>query len=623
MPDRPLTVATYAAGASLAAATLVYVFGPTFFLDSDSSTASRSTRKKGIVGLSNPANDCFINSVLQALAGLGELRTYLIREIHRRDLDGSEIILPEPETDEHGRKIDLKKVEGLLRGQVTRALKQVLDNLNERPIYRKTISANGFVVTLENVFGTRISRQQQDAQEFLQVVAERLCDEYHARRKNKSKPGRASVDEGSIVIVSPPEPEKNELRDSNASEASPKSEPIPGSHASTSDDNERSDGPEEDGFPFEGVVVSQIECQTCHFKTKPNSTTFVTLTLHVPQLNSTTLGSCFDSLLKTEYIEDYKCDRCRLEHALEVREKELLRAADSSTKKADIAGDIDKIRGAIRDDPETPPEGVALPDIKLAPKRRIAKHTHIASFPKIMAIHLSRSIFDPHSVSTKNAAKVNFPERLPLGGILDRRQYKLLGLITHRGSHNSGHYETFRRQNLYPPYSTPTSFKQTGVKATTSSPASSAPSSPNPSAAIATPKPRTSISGADAAELLAPSTASSSPSLDSLSVSSARPSTSSTEPTSRPSVTSAPTPRHLRQQSTAKPPGGDSKRAASGATKEPSRSSSARKKKTTDRWWRISDEKVKECRTSDALGMQKEVYLLFYELDRESQMTGE
>jgi Ubiquitin carboxyl-terminal hydrolase. len=41
-----------------------------------------------------------------------------------------------------------------------------------------------------------------------------------------------------------------------------------------------------------------------------------------------------------------------------------------------------------------------------------------------------------------------------------------------------------------------------------------------------------------------------------------------------------------------------------------------RRRKPNDRWWRISDEKIKECKTSDVLGMQKEVYLLFYEIER-------
>jgi ubiquitin carboxyl-terminal hydrolase 16 len=44
-----------------------------------------------------------------------------------------------------------------------------------------------------------------------------------------------------------------------------------------------------------------------------------------------------------------------------------------------------------------------------------------------------------------------------------------------------------------------------------------------------------------------------------------------------------------------------------------------RKRKMFDRWWRISDEKVKECKTSDVLGQQREVYLLFYEMIDDAQ----
>jgi ubiquitin carboxyl-terminal hydrolase 16 len=41
-----------------------------------------------------------------------------------------------------------------------------------------------------------------------------------------------------------------------------------------------------------------------------------------------------------------------------------------------------------------------------------------------------------------------------------------------------------------------------------------------------------------------------------------------------------------------------------------------RSKRASNRWWGISDDKVKESKTSEVLGKQKEVYLLFYELDR-------
>src|SRR5271170_3294192 len=137
MPDKPVTVAAYAAGASLAAITLFYVFGPTFFIDGENSYNTSDGRKRGIIGLCNPANDCFINSVLQALAGLGDLRLYLIRELHRRELDGREIFEQPPPNLKKGEKPE--KLVGLQKGPITKALKDILDALNERPIYKKTI----------------------------------------------------------------------------------------------------------------------------------------------------------------------------------------------------------------------------------------------------------------------------------------------------------------------------------------------------------------------------------------------------------------------------------------------------------------------------------------------------
>jgi ubiquitin carboxyl-terminal hydrolase 16 len=52
-----------------------------------------------------------------------------------------------------------------------------------------------------------------------------------------------------------------------------------------------------------------------------------------------------------------------------------------------------------------------------------------------------------------------------------------------------------------------------------------------------------------------------------------------------------------------------------GAPKESK--SAPKKKKQSNRWWRISDEKAKEAKTSEVLAMQREVYLLFYELEKD------
>ena len=607
MPDKPVTVAAYAAGASLAAITFFYVFGPTFFIDGENSCNTSSGRKRGIIGLSNPANDCFINSVLQALAGLGELRLYLIRELHRRKLDGPEIYETVPRKEDLEANDRLDKIQDLQKGPVAKALKEMLDALNERPIYKKTISARPLIEALERAFRTRISRSQQDAQEFFQVVVERLCDEHHAAvraRKHASSLNRTSI--GPSVIQQDLSLEENDMGKAEAPQVHINVDGAPVSGATNAGYNAILE--KDDGFPFEGKLESQIRCQFCGFKYKPSWSTFVSLTLNVPQKNATTLDNCFDILLKTEDIGDFRCDKCRLDHALGWKENKLGRARTTEEREA-LWDDIELIKKALKDDPEQAPKGVELPGQDQAPRRDIKKYMRITVFPKIIAIHLSRSVFDPQSYSTKNSAKVSFPERLRLGGLLEEKQYKLLGVVCHKGSHSSGHYESFRRNHLYPPFATPDVFR---AYATHSRNASVTPS-PDPSPRI----PAMTNPGHGVSRLSMIST----PSISSASQSppGSRPSSGSTLARNHESTGSSllssdiklPFRPQSQQRGTA--PGKSLDNSGMGHNMS---SKFQRKKKTNERWWRISDDKIKECKTGDVLAMQREVYLLFYELER-------
>jgi ubiquitin carboxyl-terminal hydrolase 16 len=377
---------------------------------------------------------------------------------------------------------------------------------------------------------------------------------------------------------------------------------------------------------MEGQTEAQTECQFCHFQPKTNPTSFVMLNLMVPHKNFTTLNECFDAHFKIEYIEDYKCDKCRLQHALQTYSQKLA-SAKSDKERNSFQTAVDKLTMAVEEDPETAPNGVVLPDIKLAPRRKVSRHVQITAFPKILVLHLSRSIYDQHS-STKNAAKVSFPERLPLGGILNRRNYKLLGMVSHKGTHNSGHYESFRRQHVYAPYSTPHVQKQTSPYSacgTPTSPTMPSPKVPGTSSSPPEDSGSVAISSPNGDEILSTPTLSPRPSIISISASppSTRPSSGSLSgnPPTKTPLPSNPPPINPSPSS---PP-----TTRSNATKlnrpsrhKPSSSLDAsrfrrKKRPNNDHWWRISDDKIKECKTGDVLALQKDVYLLFYEMERE------
>ena len=257
-----------------------------------------------------------------------------------------------------------------MRGRVTQGLKSIIDSLNERPIHKKTISASNFVRVLENAFGSRISKTQQDAQELLQVVAERLAEEYHAGRDAR----RRAFQSESNNIEDKAHPE-HVSQTKEGEDEDTLSEDLPAIEC----DTEFSD--DETGFPLEGTTEAGIECSHCHFKPKANKTSFVMLNLMVPHKSSTTLNDCFDAHFKTEHIDDYTCDQCRLQHALNVFGKDLFRVK-SEAEKAVIRAKILKVQTALHENPEQPPEDVDLPNISLAPKRRIARHVPNHEFPQ-------------------------------------------------------------------------------------------------------------------------------------------------------------------------------------------------------------------------------------------------
>lgn len=323
----------------------------------------------------------------------------------------------------------------------------------------------------------------------------------------------------------------------------------------------------------------------------------------------TTISECIDNALATEYIEDFQCASCKLKHAIKTFEARL--ATASADARPHIEHDLALLRVSS---PEHPPPTVLFPPD--APKSRIARRHTFARFPRIIAFHLSRSIFDAYAAynSRKNGARVAFQEHdLALGGILDRVHYRLLCVVTHKGGHESGHYECIRRQVV-------ARSPRHSASAATSRRPSPAPTPRNSSSVDLFPAPN-SPTTADAATPRVsesmPRVSESSSSITSASTRSASSSLGSPSSLTSPSATA----------SSSRNPRG---RAGSEASSSLSRAASAvragvsserrhhhhhhkRRRAAEDRWWRISDDKIKEAKTRDVLDMQKEVYLLFYQ----------
>jgi ubiquitin carboxyl-terminal hydrolase 16 len=361
-------------------------------------------------------------------------------------------------------------------------------------------------------------------------------------------------------------------------------------------------------------------------------------------------------MFKTEYIDDFKCEKCRLQHAVDTFEEEVSKS-NSEKFRANTQKAIERIKLAIETNPEEQLLDVELPDRKFAPKRKIAKHVQISEFPKAIAIHLSRSIHELGKSTMKNSSKVSFEEKLSLGGLTNRRTYRLSSIVCHKGSHQSGHYETFRRQAIPQHFPVHNAFKKSAVYSKPSTPVTSQISTPQVEAVQRVGEASGDTSTLSSTpELLSPaSAASSSPSLPYINghthhngqalspIPSGSTSSDATPknhgPTSAPRDSETSSIRSITRSarsslskvpsisrskaSTSSPPAANTEEngnangtvETNGIPKE--LKPGPKKKKQSNRWWRISDEKAKEAKTSEVLAMQREVYLLFYELEKD------
>ncbi|CAB4255809.1 similar to Saccharomyces cerevisiae YPL072W UBP16 Deubiquitinating enzyme anchored to the outer mitochondrial membrane [Maudiozyma barnettii] len=281
-------------------------------------------------------------------------------------------------------------------------LAELISKLETPTLNTQSFSVQPIKQTLEYIFKTRISREQHDAQEFTQVILDCLKDEYNM---------------------------------SNVSNETIK-------------------------FPLQGQTGTQLVCLRCHETSELKLQDFSLYEVVAPQKYSTTLNDLF-SQDQTDVVSDYKCLCCMMKMIItNENHLELRRRDDQSIGYTYIKEHY----GSLFINSDIPEE--IWNYIKMYNKNGcvpyssgsdIFKRSVIVESPDILAIHISRSMFNGVS-TTRNACRVSFEEEftIPEQYIKDNKcisikdvKYKLKSMVKHTGTHYQGHYQCYRHKPTF------------------------------------------------------------------------------------------------------------------------------------------------------------------------------
>ncbi|KAI7875460.1 cysteine proteinase [Lichtheimia hyalospora FSU 10163] len=361
-------------------------------------------------GLVNTGNSCFLNSVLQALSSLPRLHTYLNN--------------PQRQTQPVSRSL-LKTIRLLSR------------SLDRRTAFRPV----DIVTALTTHHNVIINRDQQDAQEFFQLLSGAIDTECH--RLFTAKSGIESL-----------------LSTKTPSSGSPSS-------------------------PFTGLLASRLSCMQCGYTEAIRHFSFNNIQLMLPNAYTTTLDECLRQFTSIEYLQDATCRRCSLlsTHRHLSAEISKMKAADMHKKKKkkrrletleERCRIIERhLRSRRIENKLGEEDGQGEQWIQKTVSRLTSKQVMFAKPPKILCLHLSRSAFHPSGAVYKNGCRILFPEYLDLSAyttngtlstqpnmpissslssetknisINNTAHYRLMSTIVHFGSHSYGHYVAFKRR---------------------------------------------------------------------------------------------------------------------------------------------------------------------------------
>ncbi|KAJ2452806.1 ubiquitin-specific protease ubp1 [Coemansia sp. RSA 2424] len=421
---------------------------------------SKYKQKIFMRGLYNLGNTCFMNSTLQSLASLEEFNTYADNCVR--------LLSPSGMSTSYSTDADIAV-----------QLKQVLEQLRPHACRVSAYSPRALVNSLSKKGRWMASRAEQDAQELFQLVSSTL-----QATMRESDPSLFNSD--FLANNAPLENSIISTTSSSGSSRSAGSEQYPSRRRSSTAACRMPPF----SNPLLGMAASRIACVKCGYTAAIRHFTFDNLSLTVPRARSTTVEECLSMYTIIDQLDDFKCRYCAVAATLAQtradiqRRRAELAGLDASSKRATrlsavlatLIAQQSQLEQALATNPEAELKGVQLVSPQLSAS---TKQTMIARTPKILVLHLSRSIFLPTGDTVKNTAHVRLQPLLdispfsttghmhtdasrPISGpdapagipnatdsyIQAQRNnclYRLSAVVFHTGAHNSGHYVAYRR----------------------------------------------------------------------------------------------------------------------------------------------------------------------------------
>lgn len=397
-------------------------------------------------GLGNHDNSCFQNSILQGLGSLKAFPDYLSACVQHANLD-----------DESDRA-------------VTHTLRALISDLND-------FSNNGRTLWTPSTLKFMSTWTQQDAQEYYSKILD-------------------DIDKGAARTLKALTKHRG-LESDNAKDDASTSQASDDSGYQSISSSLNSVDPGSFRNPLEGLLAQRVSCVQCGYSEGLSMIPFNCLTLSLSlDRRYHDLYERLDAYSEIESISGVECPKCTLLKAQRLLSKLIERMQDGTGSKAQLEEPLRRLRAVEEALEEDLFDDKTIKDnCKISPSGRVTttktKQVVIARPPQSLAIHVNRSVFDPHTFHTvKNSAPVEFPSTLDLGpwclgsaetadraetpslnpdslNILEERWqgdptasmaagglrpsrlagpiYELMAVVTHAGRHENGHYICYKK----------------------------------------------------------------------------------------------------------------------------------------------------------------------------------